>query len=312
MGILNLFEKEIYDWDSWGNVFQSINDFRGLIQEIFIREKLKGGKQITNLTPGTNAVFKAGSYVIKIFAPKESGLNTDSDYKAEIESMRRAVSKGINTPNVIAASHIQDKYLFRYIIMDYIEGREAGSILGSYSSHEKLHFVRELKENLHKLNTKPVEQSGNNLLKEGAITNERWNKYSDKIREQIRDILEGYDIPQSVYVHGDITADNVIIDKQGKLYIIDFADSKIASAEYEYPPIIFDLFDFDNEMIHEFIKDMNYDIFIERLFKSILLHDFGAYFVKLIYEKYRAGGIDELSDIYEIYELIHSKLKYSG
>ena len=151
----HLFEKEIFDWNSWGAVYQSISDFRKLIEEVFRNENLSGYEQISHLTPGTNAVFKVGNYVVKIFAPNESGLNTDIDYNSELNSMKRAISSGINTPNIMAASYVNDKYLFRYIIMDYIDGQEASKVLVNYSSYEKLGFVHRLKDNLNKLNSKP-------------------------------------------------------------------------------------------------------------------------------------------------------------
>ncbi|MCM1989045.1 phosphotransferase family protein [Oceanirhabdus seepicola] len=304
-----LFKKDISDWNSWAAVFQSIDDFKKLIEEIFKKENLQGYDNISNLTPGTNAVFKVGNYVIKLFAPKESGANTDADYTVEMEAMERAIAKSINTPNIISAGSIQDKYLFKYFIMDYIDGKEAGSILKDYSYAQKASFVQKLKANLNKLNAKPKEHTNGSFIKERAINNERWNKFSPSVKSQIADILSDYDISQCVYVHGDITADNVMIDKDANLFIIDFADSTIAPVEYEYPPIIFELFDFALELIHEFIKEMDYDIFIEKLFISTLLHDFGANFIEDIYKKYTGKNVHELKDIYEIKNLIYTNLK---
>lgn len=305
----HLFKKDIIDWNSWGSVFQSIDDFKKLIQEIFIRENLKGYDKIYNLTPGTNAVFKVGNYVVKIFAPKESGANTDEDYNAEMDAMERAIEKGINTPNIVAAGSIQDKYMFKYFIMDYLDAKEAGNILNGYSYNQKVNFAQKLKENLNKLNTTPQNYNNSDFIKERAINNERWNQFLLSIRLQISDILSDYDLSQCVYVHGDITADNVMIDKHDNLFIIDFADSTMAPAEYEYPPIIFDLFNFDVELIHAFIKDMDYNIFIDKLFISILLHDFGANFVESIYRKYTNKDISELENIYEIKRLVFDNLK---
>jgi hypothetical protein len=93
-----LFRKEINDWPSWATVFQSIDEFRPLIRAIFEREMLEGVDRVSELTPGTNAVFRVGEYVIKIFAPEESGVNSDADYEAELQSMRRAQQQGIRTP----------------------------------------------------------------------------------------------------------------------------------------------------------------------------------------------------------------------
>lgn len=306
---MHLFQKDIHDWKSWGSVYQSLPDFRQLIEEIFRREKLSGYEQISHLTPGTNAVFKAGNYVIKIFAPLESGANPDDDYHAELQSMQRAIGSGIRTPQLVAASCIQDKYLFRYLIMEYIDGRAAGDALKEFTSSQKKKFVLELKDNLHKMNGKPLERVDEWLVKERAIHNVRWNRYPAGIQSQVTEILRQYELPECVYVHGDLTADNILIDKQHDIYMIDFADSTVAPAEYEYPPILFDLFDYDKEIIHDFLEDRNYDDFIDKVFMNTLLHDFGADFVKITYEKFTGKTISELVDIYEVKRLLHSAFK---
>ena len=69
----NEFLEEINDWNSWGKVFQSIAAFENLIKKIFKKENLSC-KEISRLTAGSNAVFKVGNFVIKIFAPIEAGM----------------------------------------------------------------------------------------------------------------------------------------------------------------------------------------------------------------------------------------------
>lgn len=79
----NVFFEEIKDWESWGKVFQDIPAFEKLISKIFEKEAITY-KEISHLTAGTNAVFKVDNFVVKIFAPVESGLNTEIDYNCEI------------------------------------------------------------------------------------------------------------------------------------------------------------------------------------------------------------------------------------
>ncbi|WDV48043.1 phosphotransferase [Clostridiaceae bacterium M8S5] len=304
-----LFKKSINNWDDWGAVFQSISDFRELIKKIYLKEGLLGYDDISNLTPGTNAVFKAGKYAIKIFAPKESGANTDSDYRAELKSMQKAINMGLNAPTIVAASSIQDKYLFRYLIMDYIDGQEANKVLKNYSNNKKKAFVNKLRNNLHKLNIKPRDQVNGNLIQERIIKNKRWTKFNDSIKEQIIDIVMNYKLSEYVYVHGDLIGDNIIIDSKDNIFIIDYADSIIAPVEYEYPPMAFDLFNFDTQMIHEYFKDLEYDTLVEKLFIGTLMHEFGSYFVEIIYNKCTNDEVSNLLDIKEIKNMIYSLLK---
>ncbi|WP_028551547.1 phosphotransferase family protein [Paenibacillus sp. UNC451MF] len=306
---MHLFQKDIYDWKSWGTVYQSLEDFQPLIEAIFKKEKLTGYEDTSRLTPGTNAVFKAGNYVIKIFAPKESGANPDDDYNAELRSMQRAIQSGIRAPQLIASSRIQDKYEFKYLIMEHIEGQAAGAVLKEATWEQKQKFIRKLKRHLQKMNLKPVEKADEALIKERAIQNPRWNRFPDKVRLQVAELINQYEWADYVYVHGDLTADNIIIDSHGEMYIIDFADSTIAPAEYEYPPILFDLFNYDKELIHEFIQGMDYTDFIDKAFMVMLIHDFGGDFVKTTYEKLSGLPIVQLTDIFEVKELMYRQLK---
>lgn len=299
----NVFLEEIKDWDTWGKVFQSIPAFEKLIMKIFEKEGLKY-KKISHLTAGSNAVFKVDNYVVKIFAPVESGFDTEIDYNCEILGMKRAMTLGINIPNVAATSFIEDKYLFRYIIMDYIEGKDAKDILMNYSANEKIAFVRQLKENINKMNTEFKDKYPAFDVKERILTNTRWNIFNDKIVTQVKEFVQNYDMLNKVYVHGDITGDNVIITENGMLYIIDFADGRIAPKEYELPSILFDLFDFDKIMISEFIGGQNIEDFVKECFYGILMHEFGFYFVKLICERIIGKEIEELDNILEIKEAL--------
>ena len=63
---MNLFTAQINNWSEWGKLFQDVDTWHPLIQNIFQKEKLPF-VPIEKLTPGTNAVFKVGELVIKIF-----------------------------------------------------------------------------------------------------------------------------------------------------------------------------------------------------------------------------------------------------
>ena len=67
---MNLFKEEIGNWQDWSNVSQSLFAFSALTNFIFQKENLPLAK-LENLPPATNAVFKSGDFVIKIYVPRE-------------------------------------------------------------------------------------------------------------------------------------------------------------------------------------------------------------------------------------------------
>ena len=118
---MTLFKTKIGNWDDWGEIFQSISAFRLLVEEILNRENLPL-VTIENLTPGTNAVFRVGDYVVKIFAPAESGMDQSMDLQTELFAIRQAEKIGVSTPKMVAHGFVEDKYRFAYIITEYIVG----------------------------------------------------------------------------------------------------------------------------------------------------------------------------------------------
>ncbi len=274
------FNQKINDWESWGKVFCSTDAFRELARAIFKKEGLEIKEDIRNLTPGTNAVFRADGYVIKIFVPKESGLDTEYDFKAELSVMDYISKKGIASPRIITRGEIKDKYLFRYIIMEYIEGKDAGDVLPHYNLARKREAVKQLKELLKCLN-----QPADNLpikrdLISQAIHNSRLNGlYRDLIRD-LSDCVNGQNLNSCVLVHGDITGENVLVQPDGVIRLIDFADCTLAPEYYELAPIVFELFKGDKEYVNEFIGGQNKEEFLNHLINGLALHDFGGNIIK--------------------------------
>lgn len=292
------FSEKIDGWDSWGRVFQSIPAFQKLIGRIFEKEGLPCG-EISHLTPGTNAVFRVNTYVVKIFAPAESGFDTADDYACEMLGMKRAMELGISIPHLVAASAVEDAYLFRYLIMDYINGVDAKDVLRHYTGAQKLDFARRLRQSTDRLHA-PVEGFPSVDVRERVQHNPRWDDLSPAVVSQLRALVRDAALPARVYVHGDITGENVLISPDGTLYLIDFADGRIAPAAYELPPILFDLFDFDPLMMRGFMGRGNAAQFAQECFYGILLHEFGVYFVKLICRRLLDIEPDELTDILQV------------
>lgn len=267
-----LFLEELNGLESWGNVFCSIKVFTPLINEILKNERLIVKGKIESLTPGSNAVFKIDNMVIKIYAPFETGFDTEYDYNAELYSMQLANMKSISVPQIIAYGKIEDKYLFRYIIMEYKTNELGIRDILSSSIIEKQHIVEEIKEILRKLN-KPV----NSTIKSIASKNMddklmRMNGLNKKLITELIELSSKVSLNNSVLVHGDITRDNILISRNHNITLIDFADCVIAPSFYELPAIIFELFLCDKELVTCFVDNMNKDVFINLLIEGLSIH----------------------------------------
>lgn len=316
-----LFTYEIKDWTTWGNVFCSIAEFTPLVNEILMRENLAGDDDIIikNLTPGTNAVFltECGDrkYVVKVYVPVESGMDSTYDYNTELAVSLYMDELGIPSPKIIASGEVRDKYLFRYMIMDFIEGKSADEAFSEMNEKEKLNFISRLTDSLKLIqsqnngNTKIPESITEIDLIERVLNGERIKSMSknlsDSIAERVISLRPMIETSKKVLVHGDITKDNIILssENKGDFYLIDFADAVIAPAFYELPPVIFDLLSFDKTLVNEFVKIMyDGDIrkFAHELVNGTAIHDFGAGILRWFMESENIESIESLSELEEI------------
>lgn len=146
-----LFTEIVENWKDWGRVFQSIPAFTPLAQEICRREGLPW-VGLSPLTPGTNGVFRCGDAVLKIFFPKESGLDPALDFHRELAVSQWAAKAGVSTPAVLGQGLICDKYGFYYLITQYSPGKEAGPWLEEAAPAQRAEFVKRLRQMLETLN----------------------------------------------------------------------------------------------------------------------------------------------------------------
>ena len=291
------------DWDIWCQVFQSKSTFEPMIKTIFKNHDLDFTK-IENLTPGTNAVFKVGEYVIKLYVPIEIVNWHSNGFKEELEHLIHASSVGFMTPKLVAHGTHKDLYDFNFIVYRYIDGDDADKVIHNYSDSEKIDFVREVKMMLNKYNVNYSGHVDNSYLKDRLLPMTRWQFLNDHCKEQYLQLLKSIEL-DNYYVHGDITNDNTLVNNK-EVYVIDFADACIGPKYYEYPPLIISLFNLDKVMINEFIKGLDKDIFIDDFFKSLILHDFGGDYIQEIYNTLNLDikSISNLEDIKEIIKYI--------
>jgi len=301
-----LFRSQIDNWDDWGEVFQSISAFKPLVEEILKRENLPLAT-IENLTPGTNAVFKVGDYVVKIFAPAESGMDQTIDLQTELFAIRQAEIIGISTPKMVAHGFVEDKYRFAYIITEYVDGTlfEEVSLDGveGMSVPEKIAFGHKLREITDKMNIPCEPFNGIDVIKDESRY-ARWNKYPERFKAERLSYIYSHDYGEKVFVHGDLCADNILLTPKGDIFIIDFADAVLAPMVYEHGHVAVALFDFDSALLKGFFGDYTIEELTEICFNGLLIHDFGGDIVEQ-----HVGDPKELKSLADLQERLEQQIR---
>ena len=274
-----------------------------LIKAIFNKHELVYSKA-ENL-PGVNAVFRVGDKVIKIFAPVESGCYGADYYEIESEALNHANNVQVASPKFLFKGIIDDKYTFRYIIMEFINGQVAERKIASFTENEKRIFSTKIRNITNKLNVNMRNAIIPVFSLEACLLNDRWVRkdfpesfYDDRIS-----VIKEMSFDDFVYVHGDLNGKNIIVDDNGVIYIIDYAGSAIAPYYCERWTIVFLLFKCNPTMMAAYFGDYRNEAFYNQLTKCVLISDFGVVEIKEICE---AMDVDTstLTDISKLKELI--------
>lgn len=294
-----LFAPTVATWEEWGELFQSISAFTPLIDEIYRRRGVPRG-EIQNVTPGTNAVFRVGDEIVKIFAPLSPGDEAAEEFAIELYGLRFAQSLGLRTPRLLDSGSIEDRYVFRYFVMERLEGPEAGEALKTLSPAGRAEFVSALKTTLSLLNRAvPAGAPLHPATRAGG--GQDWDLFSPPVLRELETLNQTPFCPEPpVYVHGDLTAQNVLLSAEHAPLLIDFADGRIAPPFYEYPPILFDLFDCDPHLIRLFCEGAAPEAVADDAFRGMLLHEFGASFAALLCRRFLLCEPEHLDSIFAL------------
>lgn len=284
-----LFDHTVTTLDEWAEIFQNVAAFEPLVRHIL---DLHGLPQtsIENTTPGSHAVFRCGDYLVKIFAPDTFGWDCESDFVTETVTMRRANRLGIAVPELAAHGRIDDRYHVRYLIERFIDGTEFGK--KELSSDDKVNVGKQLRGICDKMNV-PCERFNDYDFLEGALTCPKWDIFPESFRRERTEFLRNRSHGGAVYVHGDIHADNVIFGNDGKVWILDFADSVLAPVEYEYAALFPGLFRMETPYLDGFFGTWEPETIADMLTYGLCLHKFGVNILAEMTED--VSGIDSIA-----------------
>lgn len=268
-----LFAHTVENLADWGRVYRDVDAFLPLIRRIF-RENGLSLPPVELCTPGSNAVFRAGSYLIKIFAPEPSGIGGEREFRAERFGLNHAARLGVPAPAVLAQGTIEDRYRFCYLLLEWVGGDPLKTRFAKLSPEEKAQIGRVLRNAVDRLNI-PCEQfCGRPMRPERAAS--RWERFPLSFRLEREAFLASLPLSEDVFVHADLNPDNLLLGKDGGVTLIDFADARNGPAELELPPLLCDSFRFDADFLRGFRGENDTGNLVDRLFRGLLLHDYGA------------------------------------
>jgi len=275
---MHLFTGQIDNFDDWGKVFQSINAFAPLVQRIFLQENLPMA-EIENLTPGTNAVFKVGGYVVKIFAPFNIGQDYGTNIDVELFGMRLANAQMVPAPMLIAVGEVQDKYLFKYMIMKHVSGKLFSEIEGGLSYEDKVAIGKNMREITARLNIPCANFTPTDVLQHAIYNNVEWAEegFPPSLLEERLAYLAGVSINETdkVYCHGDLHVNNILVDETLNVYIVDFADAMYAPRAYEDVYIASGLFCFEKPYMEGYFGKYAVQDIVDLCMKWLPIHAWG-------------------------------------
>jgi len=211
---------------------------------------------------GTNAVYKFGEYVIKLY--------TDNDMETEVYGMKRAAALSVPIPKLIASG--VDR--FPYMITEFLNATAMGDIEHKFSYEDKVTFGQKLRIITDKLNTPCDDFNPVDVIK-NAKASVGWRDFPESFQKERLEYLDKLVVENKVYCHGDLNPDNIFVSENWDLYLIDFADATYAPAGYEQALVASQVFCFEKPYMLGYFGDYNAGDIADLCAAWLPVHDTG-------------------------------------
>lgn len=266
-------------WDNWGSLMCDAELFSPLVSQALAAHGLPLSPIVAGY-PGTHAVFRAGDYVVKLYAP----LGIPDEY-AERRCYRAA--NGIPfIPRLYGEGVLRaGGHEWPYIINQYMPGRAVREIWAEVDARERADAMGALGAWTKAYHALPDPFEASSPLSADGFQRE-WRetavRAAAKLGEFAQTALESLDglcaRERPVLVHADLTEDHLLISGDGYA-VIDLADSRMTVEPVEWLCVWFELTRRDPGAFFTFLASSgrNWNARARKdMMAAALLHGFGA------------------------------------
>ncbi len=166
-------------------------------------------------------VYKVGDTVVKLF---DNSMHPKSDILNEALNQSRVEETGLSIPSLKAFSIIDDKWA---ITIDYVKGKTLQQLISENpdKTEEYLNLFVDLQMEIHSKRSPLLNKLKDKMNRKiSSLT-----QLDPTVRYELHTRLES--MPKHTKVcHGDFNPTNVIVDDDGKAYIIDWSHATQGNA----------------------------------------------------------------------------------
>lgn len=284
--------------------FSSKNFMFGVVAKILSLNGLPIKNELFRLKSSTrHGVFRCGRLVVKISPIVSEIPDAGLGYDSELYAYSRLQMGFMSAPKLIAQGEIWAKYLFKYIVLEYIPGVSLGDLKMEPDRDKKRDYAKQIFKIASLINRPEDVFNGVNIL-ENAMNRDLFSHMSHSFREQRKAVLQKFRPNCFLFSHGNLTRDNIIVGFGDVLFVVGFSNACIAPIEYELANLVFDLLGMDKYYLRGFFG--LYDSFelAERCLHGVLIHGNGENIIRNAF-----GDIESINSVNQLRDMIFRRVK---